>query len=181
MTIKPKKPPRVYPPLPPGAVLLALDVSSSATGWAVARIGDDRSATILDFGVIKAPSGKTSIERTDRMSMGIACLVKKHDPVEICMEFQDHKNTGRRVQGLAVLGQAQGSIRTYLAMTHRVTTVSERESTKVNGKNVKKEIRAEYVKQVVPAYAEAVAANPRFDPGHDGADALNLILFRTNQ
>lgn len=181
MKTKPRKTAPPYPPLPPGSVLLALDVSSSACGWAVGKVEENRGMDVMDFGVIRPPSSRTSIERTDLMCMGIACIVKKHDPTEICMEFQGHQSTGKRIQGLAVLGQAQGAIRVYLAMTHRLTTVNERVWTKLDGRNARKEVRAEHVKQAVPAYAAAVAANPKFDPGLDVADALGILRWRVNQ
>jgi hypothetical protein len=66
-------------------------------------------------------------------------------------------------------------------MTHKVETVTEREWTRRNGKNQKKEARAEYVKQVVPDYAARVAEDPRFDPGLDASDAIGLILWRAGQ
>jgi Holliday junction resolvasome RuvABC endonuclease subunit len=161
--------------------LLSLDVSSTACGWAVGRIESDASPTILDFGVIKPTASWDSTRRTDWMSMKIASLVQKHDVAAVVMEFQSHCHTGKRVQGLAVLGQAQGAVRAYLAMTHKVETVTEREWTRRNGKNQKKEARAEYVKQVVPDYAARAAEDPRFDPGLDASDAIGLILWRAGQ
>lgn len=181
MTAKTIKKPTEYAPLPCGAVLLALDVSSSVTGWSTGRIREDGHADVLDFGIIKPPSGRTSAERSDLMCMRLACIIKQFGATNIVMEFQSYMNSGKRVQGLAVLGQAQGAVRAYLSLTHRVDLVTEREWTKVGGKNARKEARAEHVKRLVPAYAAKVDENPKFDVGLDASDALGILLWRTNR
>lgn len=181
MKTKPKKPPRTFAPLPCGAVLLALDVSSSVTGWAVGRIRDGEIPEILDFGVIKPPSSWDSVRRTDCMILKISKILEDHQVSHVCCEWQSHKHTGRRVQGLATLGQAQGAIRASLAMTHRVETISEREWVRVKGRCLKKEARAEHVRQTVPSYAARVAEDPKFDPGLDCADSLGILLWRASQ
>jgi Holliday junction resolvasome RuvABC endonuclease subunit len=181
--MKPKtpKPSRVFAPLPCGAVLLALDVSSSVTGWAVGRIEADGKPEILDFGIIKPPSSWDSVRRTDCMLVRLAKILSDFSITHVCCEWQSHKHTGRRVQGLATLGQAQGAVRAYLSMTHKFETISEREWVRINGRCAQKEVRAEFVKQAVPAYAARVAADPKFDPGMDCADSLGILLFRANQ
>lgn len=173
---KPKKP-IVYPPLPHGAVVLSLDVSSSVTGWAIGEAGKMLPGNIIDFGLIKPPSGWDSIRRADFMLVKLAAIVHRFQPDEVVMEWQSHKATGMRVQGLSTLGQAQGAIRSYLATTHRVVAISERAWTKIGGRNAKKEARSEVVKVSVPSYAEK-ASDPKFDPGLDIADAIGLLLYR---
>jgi Holliday junction resolvasome RuvABC endonuclease subunit len=177
---KPKKKSIVLDVLPPGAVVLSLDVSSSACGWAIGR-KTEGGVEVLDFGVVRPPSGWDFARKIKAMTDAINGLCKDWRYGRVVMEFQSHKNTGKHVQGLAVLGQAQGAVWQNFQPHMAVERISERTWTKINGKNARKDVRCEHVKAVVPAYAERLAANPKFDPGKDAADAVGLLLWRASQ
>jgi Holliday junction resolvasome RuvABC endonuclease subunit len=179
-TAKPKKPPIVYPPLPYGTNLLSLDVSSAVTGWAVGRIAEGRTLEIKEFGYMKPPSGWDFERRINEMIAGIDSVVRNYQVTRVVMEFQSHKRTRFSVQGLAVLGQAQGSVWRHL-YSLKPDRVSERDWVRVNGKMASKETRREHIKATVPEYAARSLADPKYDPGADAADALGLLIFRANQ
>lgn len=174
---KPKKKPVVLAPLPIGTILLSLDVSSSAMGWAVGKRTKD-GVEVLGFGVEKPPAGWDFQRRVFRMMTTADWLIDEYGVHRSCCEWQDHRSTSMRVQGLAVLGQAQGAVWNHLISKMEVDRVPVRDATKLNGKNVKKETRREYVKSVIPAYAAELEANPKFDPGADASDACCLLLYR---
>lgn len=176
---KPKKKPAPLPPIATGTVLLSLDVSSSACGWCVGR-KTEAGVEILDFGVIRPPSGWDFARKVGAMTTEINRLCKDWRYGRVVMEFQSHKHTGLHVQGLAVLGQAQGAVWQNFQPHMAVDRVTEREWTKLNGKNARKDVRCEHVKAVVPVYAARVAENPKFDKGLDASDAIGLLLYRTS-
>ncbi|MDR3582539.1 MAG: hypothetical protein P4L67_04670 [Candidatus Pacebacteria bacterium] len=178
-TPKPKKPPVVYPPLPIGAVLLALDVSSSATGIAVGEI-EASGVKIHSFGVARPPSSWSFDRKVGFMADEIDRLIAFHKVSHVVFEWQDHRSGSMRVQGLAVLGQAQGALWNHLK-DFKVDRVPVREATKLRGRNVKKQTRCEWVKTQVTEYAAKVAAQPNWDKGSDASDALFLLLFRAKQ
>lgn len=176
----PKKKPTSYAPLPCGTVLMALDVSSSATGIAIGEIGHE-GLIVHSFGVAKPPSGWPFDRKVDFMSAEIDRLIALYRVSHVAMEFQDHRSTSMRVQGLAVLGQAQGAVWSRLCNRMPVDRVNVRDATKLHGRNVKKQTRCEHIKAMVPAYAERLAADPKFDPGMDSSDAIFLLILRLNQ
>lgn len=166
--------------LRPGSVLLALDVSSSAMGWAVVRKSKAGDHQVIDYGVEKPPSGWCFKDKLFRMMTMTNHIVEEYEVTNICMEWQDHRTTMKRVQGLAVLGQAQGALWNHLVTKMEVDLINVRECTRIGGKNAKKEKRCEYVKARVPGYAAEVESNPRFDRGMDASDALFLAYWRLN-
>jgi Holliday junction resolvasome RuvABC endonuclease subunit len=176
-----KKPHPAYAPLPRDSVLLALDVSSSAMGWAVGETTGDGGVSVLGFDVDRPPSGWDFQRRVMRMMTTVNWIIGEFGVTWVAMEFQSHKTTGKRVQGLAVLGQAQGAVWNHILATRTVDRISERDWVRLNGRNAKKETRCEYVKAVVPAYAARLEENPKFDVGMDAADALGILIWRAKQ
>jgi hypothetical protein len=163
------------PPLVPGqSLLLTLDVSSSAIGWALTT----GPASLESFGVIlpDRPSTATAPERIDSMVRKL-----KYDvyPIgrgaEVCMEWASGKMARRvgRATGLSVLGAAQGTIRRVLQeMGHStVYLVSENEWT---GSKAKGRRAAEMALRF-PAYGEFVRTGR--DSGYDAADAVGLAVY----
>lgn len=167
------------PPLPADAVLLALDVSSSAIGWCVYRAGKFGAA-----GLIAAPMSRPSTERIDLNTAEVGGLAEDYGITRVVMEWQSSLRAARcrNANGLAVLGQAQGAA--YWELRRRglaVDRVSEREWTRVNGWNVSKDKRAERVKLLCPEYRWAIEKSPGCDPGMDMADAIGLAIFRMSK
>lgn len=177
-TKKPKKP-TAYAPLPSQAVLMALDVSSSATGIAIGEMGHE-GLVVHSFGVARPPSGWPFDRKVDFMSAEIDRLIALYRVSHVAIEWQDHRSTSSRVQGLAVLGQAQGCVWSRLCNRMPVDRVNVRDATKLHGRNVKKQTRCDYIKATIPAYAERVASDPKFDGGLDASDALCLLIYRIN-
>ena len=169
--------PRTKPPLAPidpTETLLSLDVSSSAVGWALLN----RKEGCLDFGLIKAPSSWDSVKRMRFHAKKVGDEVM-HRADHAVLEWQSHKSAaGPRVQGLAVLGQAQGVMYARLCGTRwtddGIDLVSEREWTK----SVPKQKRAFSVRLLCPAYAKRVANGELKDDGLDVADSIGLGLWR---
>lgn len=175
-----RKPVPIYT-LRPGTVVVALDVSSSAMGWAVGKIVRGSTPVILDFGVVRPPSGWDFQRKVFNMMTAFNHVVEEYDASNVCMEWQSHKTTFKRVQGLAVLGQAQGAVWGHAVVKCRVVDrISEREWTRIGGRNASKEDRCAIVKATVPAYAARLKANPKFDPGMDAADAIGLLIYRAS-
>lgn len=178
MTIaRKRKTPPVYN-LCDGSRLLALDVSSSAMGWAVVKKAKDGEHKSIDFNVVKPPSTWDFKRKMFRMMTTTTFIIDEYGVTDICMEWQDHRSTQRRVQGLAVLGQAQGALWNHLITKMKVDLIPVRDCTKIGGKNAKKEKRRDYVRMRVPDYAKRADENPRFDRGLDASDALFLALWR---
>lgn len=178
MTIaRKRKTPPVYN-LCDGSRLLALDVSSSAMGWAVVEKAKNGEHKPIDFDVVKPPSTWDFKRKLFHMMTATNIILEEYEVTNICMEWQDHRSTMKRVQGLAVLGQAQGALWNHLVAKMEVELINVRDATKLNGKNAKKEKRRDYVRMRVPDYAKQVDANPRYDRGLDASDALFLALWR---
>ncbi len=178
-----KRKPKVKPelkPIPADAVLLSLDASSSAVGWAKLS-GKQR---LLGFGLLKAPASWDSRRRIEQhteelFEIALGCT-------HAVGEWQSHKSAGGgfHAQGLAVLGQAQGVIVGMLRYgtpsipRENITLVSERDWTKVNGRNTPKKDRARMVGLIFPEYARMAVATSGYDSGLDVADALGIGLWR---
>lgn len=178
---KPKKPAAIYAPLPCGAIVLSLDISSSVTGWAVGEIQGDGSVDVIDFGAVAPSKSWVSTKRIEWMWGHVLGLIKDHKVTRGCCEWQSHRSTSQRVQGLAVLGQAQGFLYAKASAYFYIDRISERDWTKVGGKNASKKVRCELVKAAVPRYATKASSSPDYDPGLDIADAIGLLLWRANQ
>jgi Holliday junction resolvasome RuvABC endonuclease subunit len=177
------KPPPTYRRIQDGEYLLALDVSSSACGAAIISA---MGKTITSHGLwlIKPPSSwKDSKRRIDYIVDGVDQLIQFINN-GVVMEWQSHLRAAgcRNANGLAVLGQAQGRVYQHLVEREQmVDLVSEREWTKINGWNQRKEQRAHGVSMVFPEYRAACKEDDSFDPGLDIADALGIGLWRLAQ
>lgn len=147
--------------------LLFLDVSSTATGWAVFT-----GRELAKFGLIR-PRGKDAPARINLTIQGVLAVAHYHPPEAVYYERSDGKLHGaihRRMAGLSVLGEAQGSVATALRISgYEVHAVDTNEWT--NGK--RKKSRASLTRLQFPAYAEWSAK----DKGLDVADAIGLGVF----
>lgn len=178
MKAKPKKSP-TYDRLPYGTNILALDVSSRVTGWAVGKFAECQTLEVREFGCMKPPSGWEFGKRIGKMLDGIDSVVRNYQVTRVAMEWQDHRSGSMRVQGLAVLGQSQGAVWKHLS-AFPVDRIPVRDATKLNGRNAKKETRREWIKAQVPEYAER-SKDPKYDLGSDASDALFLLIWRAKQ
>jgi Holliday junction resolvasome RuvABC endonuclease subunit len=162
--------------LPPGTVLLALDVSSSAIGWAIFQAGRFAAASI-----IRAPASRPSAERIEAHTRELGGVLDSFGITRVAMEWQSPWRAARcrNATGLAVLGQAQGAA--FWEVRSRgipADLISERDWTKVGGWPASKAKRAERVKLLCPEYREVAAKKPPVDAGLDIADAIGLGFYR---
>lgn len=169
-----------YARLRAGQRFITLDVSSSATGWAYGRVIDAADVFVLDFGVIRPPSSWDFEMKMGRVIEELSLIIPSKVDV-VAMEWQSHKSTHNRVQGLAVLGQAQGAVWQFLVPQYKVLRVGERTWTKIGGRNARKDVRQAVVKERCPEYAARVAADPKFDRGMDASDAIGLAYWWFDQ
>ncbi len=186
---KKKKPAPTYDRIPDGQHVMALDVSSKAAGWAIG-LSENGKIVVHSFGRIKPPEGWESSRRIERITETIGSMCEDFDQglilgyknsLRIVMEWQSHMRAANAptVNGLATLGQSQGSVWCNLRnLEFNVEHVSEREWTKEKGWPVKKEKRAEKIRMLVPDYAQYVKSDPRLDSGLDIADALGILIWR---
>ena len=148
------------------AHVLALDVSSTAAGWAVFREG-----LLDDFGLIRPPGRLPAIDRIGLIREGVEDVVGVEHCFVCALEWSGGKVHGRlgRVHGLAVLGQAQGVVYERLRSLGVPTwPVGEGEWT---GKRPKA-ARAAEIRLRHPEYARWAEANK--DAGGDVSDAIGL-------
>jgi hypothetical protein len=152
--------------------LLALDVSSTAAGYATFPAGRlDR------FGVVR-PRGRL-VHNTDRIDLIVDTLrsiAAEVGPDVICLEWSDGYVAGRLKQGgaagLSVLGAAQGAAREALRRDgHKVECVGETLWTKRRPKAE----RAARVALEFPEYAAFKDAGK--DVGMDAGDAIGIGLY----
>lgn len=163
------------PWLPDGTRLLALDVSSTAMGWALwTRQG---VAAHLERSGLCRPKKAGSVSRIFEIGAAACALIPRTRPTVCLFEWSAghvHGGIKRRMDGLAILGQAQGYV---LAVVYRggnpIELVPEAEWT---GGTPKKK-RAELVRLEHPDYAARAA----LDPGMDEADAIGLGRWRMSQ
>jgi hypothetical protein len=158
--------------LPGGGVLLALDVSSSACGFAFNRPGCPEA---LEFGVIlPRPDDAPAPERIDQIVGGVRTVVEAARPARVVMEWSSGKIHGRlrKAASLSVLGAAQGAVRQSLRQAGlAVDLVAENDWT---GSRPKPE-RARAVRALYPAYDRFAARGD--DRGLDAADAIGLLDY----
>lgn len=168
-------PPR-FAPLPPGALVMGLDVSSTAAGWAFVR--NNRDCSLVAFGVARPKRSLLGPARIDEICRLVTAVVISDDSTNVAvMEWSSgHQRRGQaRMNGLAILGQAQGAVRERLRRLVDVETIDEKTWTR----SVPKPKRAETVRAIYPDYAAWAAAGN--DPGLDAADAIGLCLWRLTQ
>lgn len=150
--------------------VLALDVSSKATGWAIVR----RDLSLGLFGLIKPKASLSAVERIDEMVYQLCWTPGGIFPRLVVMEWTSGKVArrldARRVSGLAILGHAQGSVRqSLLGAGCTIHLIPENEWTG----SVPKARRALRIAQLYPDYS---AWSSR-DGDHDTADAIGLGVF----
>jgi Holliday junction resolvasome RuvABC endonuclease subunit len=151
-------------------ILLSLDVSSTAAGWAVLTEGPK---PLVDFGLCRA-TARTSLRRMAQIRNGLLDVARAQQPTTIVMEWSSGKIHGRkgRIHGMAVLGQAQGIVwQSLVEAGWEPHTVSENEWTR--GK--KKQVRAAAIAAEFAAYRgrwQKVDSS-----GYDVADAIGLGLW----
>lgn len=173
-----KKPTVARDPLPAGAVLLGLDASSTAVGWAV-FVGD----RIRAADVIAHPKSWDARRRIYHNAGAAAELVEAYGVTHAILEWQSHKSAGGKfhAQGLASLGKAQGYLLAVLEERYpelAIEVVDERAWTRWGGRNLAKTTRAARIRELVPEYAAAIDANPGADSGFDACDAAGICLWR---
>lgn len=173
--------------VPADRYMLSLDVSSSAAGWALWNPG--LLYSLKDFGIVRPPQKKDSWERIDLIIAGLYCVMEKFKlnsyygafPV-IVMEWQGPYRAAenRNANGLATLGQAQGSVRQALKRDAfgEIELISERDWTKSGGWPVRKEKRAEKVRLLYSDYKRRVETGKLKDNKYDVADAIGLGIYR---
>lgn len=178
-----RKPPgsAALPPLPADAVLMAIDCSSTAIGWAVYR-----RRVLMAASLARSPASWDSIRRIRANTAEVLEAAAERGVTHAILEWQSPWRAARlrNANGLAVLGQAQGYLLAAIEREFRqikVDLVSEREWTRVGGWPASKQSRAARVRLLVPEYREAVGANPSIDPGLDIADSLGLALWRLSR
>jgi hypothetical protein len=158
-------PPDVAPALVLSGRLLALDISSTAAGWATFRAG-----ALDEFGVIRPPGRVPSVARIDAIAAGVAEVVGVGNCFTCVMEWTAgklHRRLGRP-SGLATLGQSQGVVRERLRTLGVPTWLVGEEWT---GSRPKTE-RARRAWLAYPEFGRWALAG--HDPGMDAADALGL-------
>lgn len=181
---KKKKPAPTYERIPDGQKVMALDVSSSAAGWALGESVNGK-IVIHKFGRIKPPAHWDADRRIEQIveKLKYTCIISRDEgkPLYVTMERQSHMRAAkaRNINGLAVLGRAQGAVWWQLREDCcLVEHVSEREWTKEKGWPVSKEKRADKIRMLVPDYAQYVKNDPSLDSGLDISDALGILIWR---
>lgn len=167
-------------------------MSSTATGWAIFQ----GSGAVASFGRFpeKPNSRLDAIGRIDAAVEYLKSLVTAHQastPIShVVMELQSHKRTGVSVQGLAVLGIAQGHVRQALKDSIPVFHVDERTW---NGSKSKTS-RARVIHERCDEYATWAGeelfkqtkrglafSGYKRDPGLDVADAIGIGYWTLEQ
>jgi Holliday junction resolvasome RuvABC endonuclease subunit len=151
------------------SVILALDVSSSAVGYATFA-----GRELRKFGVIRPRAKDSALERIDTLVLGVRKVYADVAPDLVVFEVSAGKTHGRiaKASGLSVLGHSQGQcLRALIDDGAEVATYSELEWTK----SVSKARRGEKVAMFYPAYQRFSAAKK--DAGLDCADAIGLALY----
>ena len=163
--------------------ILALDPSSTKTGYAVLRdCGPPKR--LIDVGLLwpqkkSAPPLQRIMDQVNELS----AILREHQPeIVVVEEPSGHvhgriRKAGRGVKGLAVYGAAVGGFWVYLntwrdllaADDESFTLISEPANTWTDG--VPKGKRQNTIAMIYPQY------NPKADPGADVADAIGLAQW----
>ena len=167
--------------IPENQRVVALDVSSTVTGWATVKRAKGVNI-VEDFGAIRPPKHWEADRRISYMvdHLHERAVTRQTPPIRVVMEWQSHMRAAgaRNINGLAVLGKAQGCIYQHLAdLGVHVDRVSEREWTH----SWKKERRAELIRLLCVEYRKAVETDPGLDTGLDIADAIGIGYWRLDQ
>lgn len=180
------------PPLEVGTTLLALDVSSTCTGWAECEYRGSMSVApwmIRSVELIRPRQSNRPWGRITETVWLCRDRVEEVDPHRIVMEWSEgHVHRGHAGHGLAVTGQAQGAVWESLQRLATVDLVGDDVWTRNLDTNQRpsKESRASWAYANSDAYRE-FAGPPRIrdgkitfpnDPGFDAADAVCLACWR---
>lgn len=156
--------------------ILALDPSSTATGYAVLR--DDGS--LADAGLLKPDRTRDDANtRIAAMHRALIEVLKEHTPAHVVVEDTSgkvgHRGRARGMNGagMAIHGKAVGY---FICAVKAAGYVPECVLENVWTRQVPKAVRQSRVAVAFPAYAGVS------DPGGDVADAIGLAdWWRTNQ
>lgn len=156
------------------ARLLAVDPSSTRTGWAIFAAGEP-----LDAGYYRVPRQWVATARIDGQCADLAQTLRAHVPQVVVCEMPSGKQHGRlrgRASGLTVYGRAAGELRRLalerlpaLQPEGRAALVLE-VADNVWTRGRPKAERVQRMRLRYPAYARLA---PR-DGGGDVADALGI-------
>jgi hypothetical protein len=157
-------------------ILLALDPSSTCTGYAVWRAGELHAA-----GLLRPPAKLPAEQRVGRMIKDLEDVYDEHVPTHAVIEIPDAHVHGARKRaggaGLALYGMAAGML--YVATCllidellprsegHHVSRVTPVRASEWTGGS-RKRVRQGVVAATVPQYDAAA------DRGADAADAIAL-------
>lgn len=187
------------PPLEHQAVLIALDISSTCTGYAVASVRQG-VPDVSRCGLIRPRATDRPWERIMQITEECRSIVWTtlqseaihRDPpnhVRVVLEWSEgHIHRGHSGHGLAVTGQAQGTVWENLRHIAPVDLVGDDVWTRILDTNQRpsKESRASWAYANSEAYRR-FAGPPRIrdgriafpnDPGFDAADAVCLACWR---
>jgi Holliday junction resolvasome RuvABC endonuclease subunit len=157
--------------------LLSFDPSSTRCGWSYWQSIAGRNPQPHSLGVIAPPVRLPSDGRIDLIVEGVLDLARRFLPSHVVLEYALGKVAGRlagrKVSGLAVLGQAQGRVYQALAdaARHRTSRFDPEEIVKTGEEwtgGVPKEKRSRLLVFTCPIYCDFAAQ----DPGFDAADAV---------
>lgn len=144
-------------------MILAIDPSSTCTGWAVAA--DD--GTIIAHGRLK-PKGREPYDRVDAMCAELSEIIETHRPsVAVIEEPSAFARKGNPFPYAIAYG------RIYQTVQQELTNVIRVHANQWTGGR-RKDARADRIKQIVPSYSG------KGDGGHDEADAIGIALWATS-
>lgn len=173
---KRKKAPIVRRPINPGELVLALDVSSSATGFAVLEATDGLPKLIAWHRFVPPPKLEM-LARCDKTAVSVAHAIRAlpDRPTIAIIEWADgirwtSKRRGKSwSMNVVPLIAAQATVRAAVCqLIPEVETVTSSEWT---GK-IPKDKRAQQIRRIYPQLTESR------DPGYDIADAVELGKWR---
>lgn len=170
------KPPTPREPIPPGSTVLALDVSSRATGLALLW-RSEAGVRIRALRLVKPPAAWDEFTRVDLMTRQVVEFVEANQPIGLAiLEWVDgipwagRKYVRSMAQHLDRCKSAQAHVRQALKpLVDRIETVSATEWSR----RIPKEDRAKALAERHWRYATF-----RGDKGLDVADALGIGLWR---
>ena len=148
--------------------ILALDVSSTATGWAVMEPGPK----VLSFGVFKGPAG-TAPDRSQWSAVAMRSILCDSDCGSVVMEWLDeHRHVHpHRARSIITCARAQGVVYGLLKQHAAIALVGESDWTRGRSK----EARADDRSAEFPMYG--IYRDEGYDKGLDCADALGIGLW----
>lgn len=153
-------------------ILLALDPSSTLTGYAV--MADRR--TIIDAGLLKPDKTKDpAITRIIAMNSELVKLLKEHCPDKILVETPS-SHTARRIRGRVMGNAIYGFAAGMMFNTCTMFTNTEPVDAQLWTKGIPKLKRTQNVCMAFPGRYD-----PETDKGGDIADAIGLACWYFSQ